>query len=160
MLFGLGYNQAVLRDKEIPSVHLSLPLLTTKLLQAAKEHYVHVSPHLANKELEVESIQVSIATREDLSAHRRALVDCGWAWGKMGKVFGHYRVLMLQVLMVKAYGNITTYKNVDDPKPQTTLFLQVHSATGGGGKLVTKVHGAVSGWLLYVLVKSGTPSDI
>jgi hypothetical protein len=39
---------------------------------------------LATKELELEALRVSIA-REGLGARCRALIDCGWVWGEMGK---------------------------------------------------------------------------
>ncbi|KAG0692172.1 hypothetical protein DFH29DRAFT_773624, partial [Suillus ampliporus] len=55
----------------------------TKLLQAQEELRA-CEAHLATKELELEALRISIA-REGLGARCRALVDCGWAWGEMGK---------------------------------------------------------------------------
>lgn len=55
----------------------------TKLLQAQEELRA-CEAHLATKELELEELRVSIA-REGLGARCRALIDCGWAWGEMGK---------------------------------------------------------------------------
>lgn len=55
----------------------------TKLLQAQEELRA-CEAHLATKELELEALRVSIA-REGLGARCQALVDCGWAWGEMGK---------------------------------------------------------------------------
>ncbi|KAG1717720.1 uncharacterized protein EDB91DRAFT_1212236 [Suillus paluster] len=56
---------------------------STKLLQAQEELRA-CEAHLATKELELEVLRISIA-REGLGARCRALVDCGWAWGEMGK---------------------------------------------------------------------------
>ncbi|KAG1824924.1 uncharacterized protein BJ212DRAFT_1524718 [Suillus subaureus] len=55
----------------------------TKLLQAQEELRA-CENHLATKELELEALRISIA-REGLGARCRALIDCGWAWGEMGK---------------------------------------------------------------------------
>ncbi|KAG1843183.1 hypothetical protein F4604DRAFT_272585 [Suillus subluteus] len=55
----------------------------TKLLQAQEELRA-CEDHLATKELELEALRVSIA-REGLGARCQALIDCGWAWGEMGK---------------------------------------------------------------------------
>lgn len=55
----------------------------TKLLQAQEELRA-CEAHLATKELELEALRVSIA-REGLGARCRALIDCGWVWGEMGK---------------------------------------------------------------------------
>ncbi|KAG2144360.1 uncharacterized protein EDB93DRAFT_1289320 [Suillus bovinus] len=55
----------------------------TKVLQTQEELRA-CEAHLATKELELEALRVSIA-REGLGARCRALVDCGWVWGEMGK---------------------------------------------------------------------------
>ncbi|KAG1721875.1 hypothetical protein EDB19DRAFT_493581 [Suillus lakei] len=55
----------------------------TKLLQAQEELRA-CEAHLASKELELEALRISIA-REGLGARCRALIDCGWAWGELGK---------------------------------------------------------------------------
>ncbi|KAG2123238.1 hypothetical protein DEU56DRAFT_830470 [Suillus clintonianus] len=55
----------------------------TKLLQAQEELRA-CEAHLAAKELELEGLRVSIA-REGLGARCRAIIDCGWAWGELGK---------------------------------------------------------------------------
>ncbi|KAG1838228.1 hypothetical protein C8R48DRAFT_838642 [Suillus tomentosus] len=55
----------------------------TKLLQTQEELRA-CEAHLATKELELEALRVSIA-REGLGARCRALIDCGWTWGEMGK---------------------------------------------------------------------------
>lgn len=55
----------------------------TKLLQAQEELRA-CENHLATKELELDALRVSIA-REGLGARCQALIDCGWAWGEMGK---------------------------------------------------------------------------
>lgn len=55
----------------------------TKLLQAQEELRA-CEAHLAAKELELEAHRIRIAT-EGLGARCRALIDCGWIWGEMGK---------------------------------------------------------------------------
>ncbi|KAG1764976.1 hypothetical protein EV702DRAFT_981822, partial [Suillus placidus] len=79
----------------------------TKLLKAQEQLRV-CEAHLATKELELEALRVSIA-REGLGARRRALIDCGWAWGEMGKE----DLRALQRLNASSS---------DVPEPTSTLF--------------------------------------
>ncbi|KAG9308022.1 hypothetical protein JVU11DRAFT_12674 [Chiua virens] len=55
----------------------------TKLAQAQAELQA-CEAHLVAKERELDARRISIA-REGLGARCRALVDCGWVWGEMGK---------------------------------------------------------------------------
>lgn len=40
--------------------------------------------HLANKERELDNLRAS-TVREGMSVRCKAMVECGWAWGEMGK---------------------------------------------------------------------------
>ncbi|KAG2336738.1 hypothetical protein BDR05DRAFT_1011593, partial [Suillus weaverae] len=80
---------------------------STKLLKAQEELRV-CEAHLVTKELESEAFRVSIA-REGLGARRRALIDCGWAWGEMGKE-GRRALQCLNA------------SSSDVPEPTSTLF--------------------------------------
>ncbi|KIK95392.1 hypothetical protein PAXRUDRAFT_25520 [Paxillus rubicundulus Ve08.2h10] len=55
----------------------------TKLAQAQAELQA-CEAHLAAKEQALEARRISIA-RDGLGARCRALIDCGWVWGEMGK---------------------------------------------------------------------------
>ncbi|KAI0919593.1 hypothetical protein AcV5_001618 [Taiwanofungus camphoratus] len=61
----------------------SLPSLGPKL-SAAQQELKACEAHLAEKERELEALRVS-AIRQGLAARFRAMVECGWTWGEMGK---------------------------------------------------------------------------
>ncbi|KAI0942613.1 hypothetical protein AcW1_003196 [Taiwanofungus camphoratus] len=61
----------------------SLPSLGPKL-SAAQQELKACEAHLAEKEGELEALRVS-AIRQGLTARFRAMVECGWTWGEMGK---------------------------------------------------------------------------
>lgn len=68
----------------LPSTNSTLHSSSNTKLLLAQEELRACEAHLATKELELETLRVSIA-REGLGARCRALIDCGWAWGEMGK---------------------------------------------------------------------------
>jgi L-alanine-DL-glutamate epimerase-like enolase superfamily enzyme len=63
---------------------LSLTFSTTSKLGAAQTELQACELHLAAKESELE-VRRSAALREGLGARLKAMVDCGWAWGEVGR---------------------------------------------------------------------------
>lgn len=53
-------------------------------LSAAQAELQACEAHLAAKERELDERRAS-AVRDGLAARCRALMECGWAWGEMGK---------------------------------------------------------------------------
>lgn len=53
-------------------------------LSAAQTELQACEAHLANKERELEAFRTA-TIRSGLQARCRALAECGWAWGEMGK---------------------------------------------------------------------------
>ncbi|KAG8220344.1 hypothetical protein J3R82DRAFT_3438 [Butyriboletus roseoflavus] len=60
------------------------PASTNAKLAQAQAELQACEAHLVAKERELDARRVSIA-REGLGARCRALIDCGWVWGEMGK---------------------------------------------------------------------------
>ncbi|KAG0704466.1 hypothetical protein DFH29DRAFT_801697, partial [Suillus ampliporus] len=68
----------------LPSTNSTAHSSSTTKLSQAQEELCACEAHLAAKELELEGLRVSIA-REGLGARCTAIIDCGWAWGELGK---------------------------------------------------------------------------
>ena len=60
------------------------PASTNARLAQAQAELQACEAHLVTKERELDARRISIA-RDGLGARCRALIDCGWVWGEMGK---------------------------------------------------------------------------
>ena len=60
------------------------PASTNAKLAQAQAELQACEAHLVTKERELDARRISIA-RDGLGARCRALIDCGWVWGEMGK---------------------------------------------------------------------------
>ncbi|KAF8838535.1 hypothetical protein BDN67DRAFT_75841 [Paxillus ammoniavirescens] len=68
----------------LPSTNSTAAGSTNTKLGQAQAELQACEAHLAAKEQELEARRISIA-RDGLGARCRALIDCGWVWGEMGK---------------------------------------------------------------------------
>lgn len=62
----------------------SSPASTNAKLAQAQSELQACEAHLVAKERELDARRISVA-RDGLGARCRALIDCGWVWGEMGK---------------------------------------------------------------------------
>ena len=60
------------------------PASTNAKLAQAQAELQACETHPVTKERELDARRISIA-RDGLGARCRALIDCGWVWGEMGK---------------------------------------------------------------------------
>ncbi|KAF9523325.1 hypothetical protein CPB83DRAFT_775648 [Crepidotus variabilis] len=63
---------------------LSLAFGTSSKLAAAQSELQACEMHLAAKEREL-AVRRSTAVREGLGARVKAMIECGWSWGELGK---------------------------------------------------------------------------
>ena len=62
----------------------SSPASTNAKLAQAQAELQACEEHLASKERELDARRITLA-RDGLGARCRALIDCGWVWGEMGR---------------------------------------------------------------------------
>jgi hypothetical protein len=96
-LIKLSKNQKPTRDSFISTFGSSVgdssqtsvnsftpPGASSSKLGAAQAELQACESHLAAKEKELDELRVS-AVRRGLEARCKAMVECGWSWGEMGK---------------------------------------------------------------------------
>ncbi|KAF9236133.1 hypothetical protein BU15DRAFT_25337, partial [Melanogaster broomeanus] len=68
----------------LPSTNSTAAGSTNSKLGQAQAELQACEAHLSAKEQELEARRITVA-RDGLGARCRALIDCGWVWGEMGK---------------------------------------------------------------------------
>ncbi|KAF9222111.1 hypothetical protein BS17DRAFT_756261 [Gyrodon lividus] len=82
LLTNAGSGSASLSS--LPSTNSTAAGSTNTKLGQAQTELQACEAHLAAKEQELEARRISVV-RDGLGARCRALIDCGWVWGEMGK---------------------------------------------------------------------------